>query len=194
MIRSLFVGKKQLLSDAALVEGIKEGNDIAFLMLYKSAFPAVKIFVLDNNGKEADAEDVFQDGMIALWDNVTQDRFQLQKDVKVGSYLIKICKYRWLERLKSSDFKRSVTLTSTIENEDSDSNALNDLISTEEINQLERKLGRLGEKCQTILKLYYYEKKSMSEIADVLMMQPSSVKNEKYRCMEKLKTFFDNKF
>lgn len=193
MIRSLFVGKKQLLSDTEMLAGIKKGDDFAFQVLYKSAFPPVKTFVLNNKGKEADAEDVFQDGMIAFWDNIRKDKFQMLEGVKISSYLIKICKYRWLERLKSSDFKYSVTLLSTIENEYPDSNVLSDLISSEEISQLEVRLGRLSEKCRTILKLYYYEKRSMSEIAEVLIMQPLSVKNEKYRCMEKLKTFFENK-
>lgn len=192
MIRSLFGGKKQLLSDGELVEGIRKGDDKAFRVLYSTAFPSVKSFVLNNNGKEADAEDVLQDGMVALWDNVKQDKFILQDGVKVSSYLIKICKYRWLDRLKSADYKLSVALNPTIDNEDSGSNVLNELISSEEIAQFEGRFGKLGEKCQTILKLYYYEKKSMAEIAELLQMQPSSVKNEKYRCMEKLKTFFDN--
>ncbi len=192
MIRSLFGGKKQLLSDGELVEGIRKGDDKAFRVLYSTAFPSVKSFVLNNNGKEADAEDVLQDGMVALWDNVKQDKFILQDGVKVSSYLIKISKYRWLDRLKSADYKRSVALNPTIDNEDSGSNVLNELISSEEIAQFEGRFGKLGEKCQTILKLYYYEKKSMAEIAELLHMQPSSVKNEKYRCMEKLKTFFDN--
>jgi len=190
MIRSLFSRQSAELTEEALLSLIKKGDDLAFKYLYKRNFPIVRQFVLNNNGRAADAEDVFQDGVVALWDNIQKGSFILHEGVKIGSYLNKVCRYRWLERLKSAGHKRSVALPDHVEKEDDSENALGDLISTEEIAALEQKFRMMGDKCQQILKLYYYEKKSMAEIATILDMQPNSVKNEKYRCMEKLKKLF----
>jgi len=190
MIRSLFSRQNVELTEEALLALIREGDDIAFRYLYKRTFPHVRQFVVNNNGKEADAEDVFQDGILALWNNIQKGSFILHDEVKISSYLSKICRYRWLERVKSAGHKRSVALPEHVERADESSNALGSLISSEEIVDLENKFRQLGDKCQEILKLYYYEKKSMAEIATILDMQPNSVKNEKYRCMEKLKKLF----
>jgi len=190
MIRSLFSRERGEITDEALVSLISQGDDYAFKYLYKRAFPAVKRFVMDNNGKEADAEDVFQDGILALWENINYGRFIVREDAKITSYLNKICRYRWLERLKSAGFKKNAALPDGLDAEDTDSDVLNNLVSREELSELEQKFRTLGDKCQLILKLYYYEKKSMTEIAAILDMQPNSVKNEKYRCMEKLKKLF----
>lgn len=190
MIRSLFSRQVVDLTDEELLSRIKKGDDTAFRVLYKTTFPMVKQFVLNNNGKSEDAEDIFQDGMIALWDNIKQGKFVMREDVKISSYLNKICRYRWLERLKSAGYKRSVKLPDHVDSADTGSDVLVDLISNEEITQFEDRFRQLGDKCQEILKLYYYEKKSMTEIAEILGMQPNSVKNEKYRCMERLKKLF----
>jgi RNA polymerase sigma factor (sigma-70 family) len=191
MLRSLFSKGGLQLSEAELYSRLKSGEDIAFKVLYRQTFPVIKHFVLQNNGKESDAEDILQDGMIALWDNIRQDKYIRNDGVKISSYLSKVCKYRWLERLRSAGHKRNLSVAEHSDMEDTGGNALQQLISNEEINALESQFRKLGPKCQQILKLYYYEKKSMSEIAQILGMQPASVKNEKYRCMEKLKNNFD---
>ena len=192
MLRSLFSKGGLQLSEVELFEKLKSGDDIAFKVLYRQAFPIIKHFVLQNKGKESDAEDILQDGMIALWDNVRQNKYVRTDAVKISSYLCKVCKYRWLERLRSAGHKRSLSVAEHVEIEDIDVNPLQQLISHEEIDALDAQFRKLGPKCQQILKLYYYEKKSMSEIAQMLGMQPASVKNEKYRCMEKLKNNFDS--
>ncbi len=190
MIRSLFSKQATELPEAVLFQRLKDGNEQAFRILYKSTFPYVKQYVLANNGKEEDAEDIFQDGMIALWDNINLGKFEMREGVKISSYLSKICRYRWLERLKSAGHKKMATMPDHFEKEDEGTDMLNDMISKEEVNAFEDKFYQLGDRCQLILKLFYYEKKSMAEIAEITGMQAASVKNEKYRCMERLKKLF----
>lgn len=190
MIRSLFSRQANELPESVLYQKLKNGDEQAFRILYSSTFPFVKQYVMDNNGKEEDAEDVFQDGIVALWDNINQGKFEMRNDVKISSYLTKICRYRWLERLKSAGYRKLTKMPDHFEKEDVETNLLSELISKEEINHFEEKFHELGDRCQMILKLFYYEKKSMVEIAEIMDMQPASVKNEKYRCMERLKKLF----
>jgi RNA polymerase sigma factor (sigma-70 family) len=193
MIRSIFTKKAVTWSDAELLEAIKRNDDMAFRYLYNTTFPLVKNYVTNNNGKEVDAEDIFQDGLLAMWDNIRFGKFELRDGTKLTSYLTRICKYRWLERLKSAGFKRSSILPEGFDSADESDNVLSGMITSEEINAMTLKFSQLGQKCQEILKLYYYEQKSMAEIAEIFDMQPNSIKNEKYRCMERLKNLFIKK-
>jgi RNA polymerase sigma factor (sigma-70 family) len=49
-------------------------------------------------------------------------------------------------------------------------------------------LNRLGDECKTVLQLFYFERKSMDVISKELNITSASVRNKKYRCMEKLRT------
>lgn len=191
MIRSIFTRNAVTWSEADLLEQLLKNNDQAFRYLYKKAFPTVRHYVLNNNGKEEDAEDIFQDGLIAMWNNISYGNFELRDGTKITTYLTRICKYRWLERLKSAGFRRSSVLPDTFDAQEESEDPLTEMITTEEVEVLAEKFSQLGEKCQDILKLFYFENKSMSEIAEIFDMQANSVKNEKYRCMERLKKLFE---
>ena len=45
----------------------------------------------------------------------------------------------------------------------------------------------LKDGCKDLLAQFYYEKKSLKEIADNLGLDPASVRNKKYRCMQELR-------
>ena len=45
----------------------------------------------------------------------------------------------------------------------------------------------LGEACQELLVKFYFEKQSMTEIAESLNLDAASTRNKKYRCMERLR-------
>jgi RNA polymerase sigma factor (sigma-70 family) len=48
-------------------------------------------------------------------------------------------------------------------------------------------IDQLGERCQLMMKLFYFERKSFKEIAELMAMDEASARNAKYRCQEKLK-------
>ncbi len=62
----------------------------------------------------------------------------------------------------------------------------------EKYQALHQLIGKLGEQCQQILKLFYWEKMKIEKIAEQLKMGSASVKNGKYRCMNQLKDFAAN--
>jgi RNA polymerase sigma factor (sigma-70 family) len=45
----------------------------------------------------------------------------------------------------------------------------------------------LGEPCKSLLKTFYFEKKSLRDIAETLQIEETTARNKKYRCMEKLR-------
>ncbi len=65
-------------------------------------------------------------------------------------------------------------------------------IDREERAAFQARFAQLGERCQEILRRFYYEKQSMKEIAEVFQLTEASAKNEKYRCMQRLNKLFPN--
>ncbi|MCP4125152.1 MAG: sigma-70 family RNA polymerase sigma factor [Bacteroidetes bacterium] len=178
------------MTDQDLFEGISEKSNAAFGYLYQNQFGMIKSLVVKKGGTDSDALDIFQEGMIALWMNIQQGKFTLKANTKISTYLYSICNNLWLKKLRSS--KKIVALTpetdpvETVEVEID--LGLDD--TYDEVNKLRTVFTRLGEKCQKILSLFYYERSSMQEIAAVMNYEPKTAKNEKYRCMKKIRSLY----
>lgn len=49
-------------------------------------------------------------------------------------------------------------------------------------------VASLGEQCQQILRLYYFERRSMQEVAEITgFKDEQKARNKKYKCMKALK-------
>lgn len=161
-------------------------NDAATLKnLYTANFAKVKRFVLKNNGSEQQAKDVYQEAFIAMWRNVKNDRFASKSETAINGYLFKIAKYKWLDHVRSVKYKNTTFINREMEYDEPD-------IEIEEaknnrINRLMECIANLGERCQTLLKLFYFERKTYREIAELLKIDEAYARTAKYRCQEQLK-------
>jgi len=143
--------------------------------LWDNSFPKVKTIVLKNNGSLADAEDVFQDGLIALYNNVISGRFKSQSSIE--TYLYSICKNKWYTKAKKTgkvtnlgDLDRTEVLPVQINSE-----------------RIKKVLDLLSDKCRDLLHEYYFNGSSMIEIMTKFNLKSEqSAKNKKYLCMKKL--------
>jgi len=68
---------------------LRTDNNFTFGKLYKDNFYKISKFVQNNNGNEADAEDLFQDAMMVLVEKLRQDQFQLT--ASIDAYVYAIC-------------------------------------------------------------------------------------------------------
>ena len=175
-------------SEAELVEGFKSGDRVILSYLYRQNFMAVRSFVLANQGTDNDARDVFQEGMMAAWNNLLKERYESRESKGLEAYLHRICRFRWLERTRSASFRYSSPLNE--EDLHDPDNSLNRLIRKEDIAQAGQLLGRLGERCRKILYLFYYHRESMEKIAAKMGLTADSAKNQKYRCLNQLREFY----
>jgi len=173
-------------SDQSLVERLSGNDPKAFEFLYTQYFPAVRQLVQRQNGTEDDAKDVFQDGIIALWNNIREGRYELRQEVKLSSYLIQICKLRWVDRLKKASTRYEARQADFSEPM-AEAEAMQQLIGREDRQQFSRQFAQLGERCQEMLKRFYFAKQPLQEIAEALSITEKTAKNEKYRCMQRLK-------
>ena len=77
-------------SEAATLDGVARGDANSLERLYRDYFPMVLNMVVQHNGTEDEAKDVFQEAVIVLYDKVKQGGFELTSQLK--TYLYSICR------------------------------------------------------------------------------------------------------
>jgi DNA-directed RNA polymerase specialized sigma24 family protein len=65
------------LTDNELYIGIAEKKNEAFLFLYNHHINSIIKMVKQNSGTEDDALDIFQEGMVAIWVNIKNGKYNL---------------------------------------------------------------------------------------------------------------------
>lgn len=169
-----------------LVSAFKRNDDRVLKNLYQNVFPKVRSYVLKNNGDEEQAKDIFQEAFIACWQNIKDGKVQFKGNIE--AYLFAITKNKWMDYLRSDKFKKTVNTNSVVQF--SQNNNIESEYNDEEKNRyiMSNALKKLGETCQKLLSLYYFERLSMKQIASHFDIDGASARNKKYRCMQQLRS------
>ncbi|RNI31105.1 RNA polymerase sigma factor [Rufibacter latericius] len=183
--------QKALVTDAAIIEGILQDDDTALGRLYKLHFPMVLFFVQSNNGTEDDAKDIFQEAVIVFYEKIKASQLELNCQIK--TYLYSICRRLWLKRLsRSSRFSHGMIEDTEAElapqaDGDAEQAEQNEL----KFEAMGNALAQLGEPCKTLLEDFYLRSMGMPEITEKFgYTNVDSAKNQKYKCLMRLKKLF----
>ena len=172
------------LSQEQLIQGIKENQRNVMSVLYQEVFPKVRSFVIQNSGDEDQAKDIFQEAFLVAWQKVKNGDFQPQNATAMQGFLFQVSKNKWLDWVRSSRFKMETSIgDNSFEMADWEEENLQE----ERLTQLDRAFQQLGDSCKDLLKWFYFEKVSLEDLAAKLGWTPQTAKNNKYRCMEKLR-------
>ncbi len=171
-------------TDAKILDLIRKGDDEGLVMLYKANRTPILTYVLRNSGTEADAEDLLQEALIVLWERIRTNRFEY--NARLSTFIYATVKNMWRRRLARSRRESPADIeqdTGHIEN----ATALDIMIESEEARRVHEALERLGEPCRTLLILFYWEDRSMEEIAAALhFANAETAKSKKYQCKKAL--------
>jgi RNA polymerase sigma factor (sigma-70 family) len=175
-------------ADSEVIIGILNNSDSVLKRLYLAYFPMVLQLVLNNNGDEDDAKDVYQEAIIVLYNKVKTGDFELSSKLK--TYIYSICRRLWLKRLKQmnryggdiKDFQEYLPVEDDVEkHHDRDM----------QLNKMEDALKLLGEPCKTIMEDFYIHSRSMQEICERFgYTNADNAKTQKYKCLQRLKKLF----
>ncbi|PVW17357.1 RNA polymerase sigma factor [Marixanthomonas spongiae] len=170
-----------------LISAIKANNERALQKLYIENFYKTEQYILKNNGTMPQAKDTYQEAFITVWRNIKDGKFVPENETAVQGYLYQIAKYKWLDFLRSSRYKKTTPFEPLENNKDM---AISETIDTEtETKRKQTMLAfeKLGTECKKLLTDFYYNKKSMREIASQFEIEEASARNKKYRCINKLR-------
>ena len=142
---------------------------------------------------DADIEDIFQDSCIVLMQKVKEGKFAITGENSVFKFLVKIginnaCNFIRKHRPLTS--KEEVTVTLNLHDDNQDVELSVDEQQQAQDEFLDRAFDSLPDTCKAIFKKFYWERKSMDEIADIIGYNTAdSVKSKKSNCMKKFKDF-----
>lgn len=173
------------MTDQELFEGIARRENRAFLYLYQQQQPKILAMVQRNNGDAEDARDIFQEALIALWTNISRGTYQLDDQARLSTYLFALCRNLWISRLRKTKRETAIPERLDIPAEERVDRMLEE---HERISDLRKLMGTLTESCRQMLRWFYFDRISLNIIAERLDITEKSAKNNKYRCMQKLRT------
>ena len=174
--------------DEELLSALKQGDSRSLNVLYKTYFPMVLHFVVNNSGTEQEAKDIYQESVIVLYENLQIPGFDLT--CKIKTYIYSVCRRLWLKKLaeksryvgKIEDFESFIPFVK----EDAD-------IEDKDIQfrVMKQALEKLGEPCRTILEDFFIRNFTMQQITEKMgYTNTDNAKNQKYKCLMRLKKLF----
>ncbi|WP_020533628.1 RNA polymerase sigma factor [Flexithrix dorotheae] len=180
------------MSDQEIIEKIREGDRSQLDQVYKTYRSEFIYWVIkEQKCPMEEAKDIYQVAIAKLFENIVSNKLtNLTSTLKTYIFSIgknKVHEYRRRENIKIHDLR-----------------PLNTLISSdmEEVLEYEQKItiigdfvGKMKYPCAEILKLFYFNKNSMEQICGTMGYKNVNVaKNQKYKCMEKLRNQISEHF
>ncbi|WP_310991663.1 RNA polymerase sigma factor [Aequorivita marina] len=169
---------------------IKQNDADTLRELYVINFIKVKHYVLKNNGTEDQAKDVYQEAFIAMWKNVKNDRFSAKSKTAINGYIYQIAKNKWIDYLRSLRYKNTTFINREIEFDESEKEEKE--LQNKKSQFVMESITQLNERCQLLLKLFYFERKPFRRIAEIMKIDEAYARTAKYRCQKQLKKLMQN--
>ncbi len=139
-----------------ILKGIIENDREIIQYVYREYFESVKKFVLKHRGTREDAKDLFQDGIVIIYEQANSKNLVIKSSFY--TYFYTICKYQWLKILRERDNKYFESIDNNLEFDRIYSlevkRELDELIEKENrIKIYQKHFRNLSEECQRVLRL-----------------------------------------
>lgn len=177
--------------DIRYLIALREGDSRLIAEIYEQHASTVRTWIVRNSGTVAEAQDIFQEALIALHQKAQDTRFVLT--CPLGGLLFQICRNLWLNQLRRKNREDKVRIIEA-ERYTPDTATISQLEQVEEENLRQRKLdtafAQLSELCQRLLRLLA-DGKSASEAAQVLgMNDANTVYRRKHACVTRWRALY----
>jgi len=82
-----------------LIDGLRRRDNRVLRFIYVSYYPLIQKLIKGNSGNEHDAEDIFQESLIVLFNNIRETSdFSVKSDLQ--TYVYSIARLLWLKKLR----------------------------------------------------------------------------------------------
>ncbi|MEL4456719.1 sigma-70 family RNA polymerase sigma factor [Lutimonas vermicola] len=170
-----------------LIELLKRGDQKTLEKIYLENREGFINFSKKYNVDENDAIDIYQDSILILRENAINGKIDhLQSNI--STYLFAIGKYKIYHNFRvQSKIEMTNDFNLVEENVDFDVNLYGPVL-TKEQELLKKYYDQLGDRCKSILNLFYYQGYNLDEIRAILNYSNKKVlKSQKSRCIKQLK-------
>lgn len=174
-------------TDVELIAAISAGRDLndAIRFLYRQHSDAISSFIMHYGGSEQDADDIFQETVVAFIDIVSKGKYRMEATVR--TFLSSIARNCWFNELKKRGRSDLRDRQFELSRDKDETDVSHHIAELEQKRQLRQLVDQLGEACRKVLLLFYYENLSMKEIVSHLPYENEQVvRNKKYKCLQQL--------
>ncbi|TZF81532.1 sigma-70 family RNA polymerase sigma factor [Pedobacter sp. BS3] len=171
--------------DQQYITALLTNNQVLIGQIYSKFFGKIKRYIVNNNGSEDDAADIFQEALIDIYQQAKHKAFVLTCPLE--PFLLMVCKRKWLNELK----KRAVIpVTNQSDDllsigEDVFAQAEELLRQDEEARHFADMFKKLGERCQEIIR-HSLTGEAQEKIAETLGVTYGYLRKKKSECMATL--------
>jgi len=179
-------------NDQYLIAAIKTRDRNAFKYLYQNYTGPIKHFVKINGGQDVDTEEIEQNVIVLLYEKIASGNFVLHEGTKLSTYMFAVGKNMWYKKSgRTLTLMGEESIAETGEDYDFDG-IFESAEGKEQI--IIAALQNTDQDCREILTLYYYDNKSMREIAEKIeSITEENLRKRKYKCIQKLKKVLTDK-
>ena len=174
-----------------IISGIRQGRKEVLEEVYKqNRLPFIEWLSKTQQIPIDEATEIYQQTIVVFYENIMNGKLiELKSNIK--TYLFAIGKNKVSEYRRKRAKKTTIADYHVYKDEDN----IEEKDKQEKMIELSKKcLELIGDPCRKLLELYYYHKRSMSQIANELgYKNENSTKNQKYKCLEKLRVMFKTK-
>lgn len=164
------------------LKNLSQGKQEDVILLYEKVFPKIQRFILSNNGRTEDADDVFQKALLQLIVRYKKEAFEINNSFE--NYFFMACKNLWRRELNTSKF--TVNDQETIENFCDNTNMAFAIVEQERYDLFTEKLASLSDNCKELLKLFF-KKTSYKEIMQKFDYNSENVVRQRiFKCKKRL--------
>ena len=174
---------KSSYTNIEIINAIKSNNaDKVLVYLYKNLEPKIRGWIVKNNGSKQEAQDIFQDSIVAFYSFVLKNKFDPNSNVE--ALIFRIAKNNWINYVKKQNKNSSF--------EENDS-CIEEPVFSQDISDKNQKiiadlLDQLGEVCKEILTYTIFYNISMEDVCTRLgFKNPNTAKTKNYKCKQRLK-------
>lgn len=173
------------------IESIIAGDQETFNRLYEKEFPAVVRHVLANSGTLDEARDLFQDALVVLVEIAKNKRLTINKH-GIEKYLFEIARRLWYNQLRkkkaTKELNDNTLVIGGMEVE------IEFYTEPDKYGDILTEIEKLGSRCKELLYHFYYLNRDWKDITEELgYISEASARNQKYKCLEKIRKNLNNK-
>lgn len=168
-------------SAASLRNALLTDREQALTRLYRRAFPAVRRHVCGRGGSAQDAQDVFHDALVLLYEQAVSGTLVLT--ASASTYVVGISRNLWRH-----EQRRRARLPQDALPDDPSQLAAEAPAADEPGFAVLDYVERLGEKCKSMLLAFYYFQQPLTQIAAAKGYRTvRSATVQKFKCLERLR-------
>jgi RNA polymerase sigma factor (sigma-70 family) len=172
-------------TDQRFITGLLHNDAPVVEEIYSRFAGKIKGMILNNQGTEYDAADIFQEALMDIYRRAATGGFILSCPFE--ALLVVICRNKWITQLQKKQ-RQGVTLKG-VEGYDKGADVFKEAEQVQQHNErrflLERKLAELADGCRELLQLAW-SGISMEAVAQKLKLSYAYARKRKSECLGKL--------